>query len=49
MNALRRVWEAAWRLKLWWMTPLALAAIIVILLLLTTSGSVDVPFRYLRY
>ena len=45
----RRFWDAAWRLKLWWMTPVALAVLMVLALMLMTSSSVDVPFRYIRY
>ena len=48
MSPFRRFWDAAWRLKFWWMMPLALAVLMVLALMLMTGSSVDVPLRYPR-
>ncbi len=49
MSRLRAFLAAAWRVRLWWLTPLVLALVLVATLLLMTSGDADVHFRYPRF
>lgn len=49
MNRIGRLASAAWRLRVWWLAPLVVGGVLLAGVALLTAGSIDAPFRYVRF